>query len=298
MLILRKFTFWLALAGLASVTLLTLRMRASLQEPVSPPPVSPALKPFPKSIGASGLVESLRENTAVGVPQAGLVRELHVKVWSRVKAGDILLALDDRDLAAARSPLEAQVRVAEAQLARLQDQLSRWQAVADARVLARDDVRNRELDVRVAEAQLDAARAALAQNTLLRERLVVRAPIDGTVLQVNVRVGESLVPGSATPPLVLGNIDEVQVRADVDEQLAPRVREGAKAVGYIKGAPAEAIPLTFVRVEPYVIPKRSLTGASIERVDTRVLQVIYRFPVSPDRRIYVGQQLDVFIEEP
>lgn len=298
MLILRKLTFWLALAGLASVTVLTLRMRASLQEPVTPPPVAPALKPFPRAIGASGLVESLRENTAVGVPQGGLVREIHVKVWSRVKEGDILLALDDRDLAAARGPLEAQVRVAEAQLARLRDQLSRWQAVSDARVLARDDVRNRELDVQVAEAQLEAARAAVAQNALLRERLLIRAPIDGTVLQVNARAGEALLPGAATPPLVLGNIDEVQVRADVDEQLAPRVTEGAKAVGFIKGAPGEAIPLTFVRIEPYVIPKRSLTGASIERVDTRVLQVIYRFPTTPDRRIYVGQQLDVFIEEP
>jgi hypothetical protein len=50
-------------------------------------------------------------------------------------------------------------------------------------------------------------------------------------------------------------------------------------------------------VEPYVTPKTSLTGSSSERVDTRVLQVIYRF----DRRAipaYVGQQVDVFIETP
>jgi hypothetical protein len=53
--------------------------------------------------------------------------------------------------------------------------------------------------------------------------------------------------------------------------------------------------LEFVRVEPYVLPKRSLTGESTERVDTRVLQVLYAF----DPRgfpVYVGQQMDVFVE--
>jgi HlyD family secretion protein len=55
------------------------------------------------------------------------------------------------------------------------------------------------------------------------------------------------------------------------------------------------IPLTFVRIEPYVVPKKSLTGENTERVDTRVLQIIYRFD-RPAFPIYAGQQVDVFIE--
>jgi hypothetical protein len=97
--------------------------------------------------------------------------------------------------------------------------------------------------------------------------------------------------------LVLGDIDEIQVRADVDEQVAPRVRTGARAAGYLKGDTSRPIAMEFVRIEPYVVPKRSLTGASTERVDTRVLQVIYRFPKTADRTVYVGQQLDLYIEE-
>ena len=57
------------------------------------------------------------------------------------------------------------------------------------------------------------------------------------------------------------------------------------------------MPLRFVRIEPYVVPKRSLTGDSLERVDTRVLQVIYEFQ-RPSFPIYVGQQVDVFIRRP
>ena len=53
--------------------------------------------------------------------------------------------------------------------------------------------------------------------------------------------------------------------------------------------------LQFVCFEPYVIPKVSLTGAPTERVDTRVLQVIYSFERG-DLPIYVGQQMDVYID--
>jgi hypothetical protein len=52
--------------------------------------------------------------------------------------------------------------------------------------------------------------------------------------------------------------------------------------------------LSFVRVEPFVVPKRSLTGENTERVDTRVLQVIYAVE-SAETTLYVGQQVDVFI---
>jgi HlyD family secretion protein len=59
--------------------------------------------------------------------------------------------------------------------------------------------------------------------------------------------------------------------------------------------PRSEYQLRFVRVEPYVVPKKSLTGENTERVDTRVLQVIYAVE-NPDPPLYVGQQLDVFIQ--
>ncbi len=68
-------------------------------------------------------------------------------------------------------------------------------------------------------------------------------------------------------------------------------------MAYPKNNTSIAIPLKFERVEPYVLPKLSLTGASNERVDTRVLQVIYSFEQPKDYYIYVGQQVDVFIEK-
>jgi hypothetical protein len=56
-----------------------------------------------------------------------------------------------------------------------------------------------------------------------------------------------------------------------------------------------SVDLAFVRVDPYVVPKRSLTGDTSERVDTRVLQVIYGFDPSA-LQVFVGQQMDVFVD--
>jgi hypothetical protein len=128
------------------------------------------------------------------------------------------------------------------------------------------------------------------------ERSTVRAPLDAAVLQVKLRVGEFAPAGpTSTPLIVLGRVKPLHVRVDVDEQEAWRVCGGAPATGHIRGNTQVKTPLAFVRFEPYVTPKKSLTGDNTERVDTRVLQVIYRVE-SDDVPLYVGQQLDVFIE--
>jgi HlyD family secretion protein len=92
----------------------------------------------------------------------------------------------------------------------------------------------------------------------------------------------------------MGEVVQLHVRVDIDENDAWRVQPGGKAEAVERGNSSRRAALEFVRFEPYVIPKKSLTGDSTERVDTRVLQAIYRFT---DRRgpLYVGQQMDIFI---
>jgi HlyD family secretion protein len=172
---------------------------------------------------------------------------------------------------------QARVRTAEMELARLR--AGTWKP-----------------DIQIAEAQVAAAAAAVARVKTELERLVVRAPKDGQVLQVNVRTGEFAQAGTATTPLMLfGNTDVLHVRVDVDENDAWRVKAGAKARASLRGNSQMSTDAMFVRFEPYVVPKRSLTGDSSERVDTRVLQLIYSIKAT-DFPVYVGQQMDVFID--
>jgi len=140
------------------------------------------------------------------------------------------------------------------------------------------------------------AQSQVAQSRVRCERLTVVAPRAGEILQVNVRPGEYASTSPKAAVMVLGDVEHLQVRADVDEQNATRLQAGQMATAFLKGDTTDPIPLQFVRIEPYVVPKVSLTGASTERVDTRVLQVIYSFERPKDRAIYVGQQVDLYVK--
>lgn len=307
-LIVRYLTIAVAVAGVFGMSQVLQQIRAQ-DNGIPPPPVKPPEKPPGTRLAATGIIEAREENVAIGTPIPGLVTQVLVKVSQQVDKGAPLLQLDDRELQAqllqakaAVAVNQAQVGVAQAQLGKAQDNLDRLKSIPDQRAISQDDLRNRTNDVKVAEAQLasseaqsKAAQAEVEQIRLLMERLTIRAPRPGTILQVNIREGEYASIQNRLAPMILGDLDKLQVRADVDEQNAVRVRKGDAAIAYVKGDSEHGYPLKFVRIEPFVIPKQSLTGASTERVDTRVLQIIYELSVPEGTRLYVGQQVDVMI---
>jgi multidrug resistance efflux pump len=238
-----------------------------------------------------------------------LITNVFVAVGDQVEQQAPLFQLDDRDLQAqlltrraAIPPLEAQI---EEQRYRIDDLATQWRrlkSVHDQRAVSEDDLKRAWYALEVAkrgrqrlEANLKQAIAQRDEISLLLDRLTVRAPRNGTVLQINVRAGEYAALNSAEPLMLLGDTQQLQVRADIDEINAPLVAPQAPGTASLKSMANMKFPLTFVRIEPYVVPKKSLTGDNAERVDTRVLQIIYRFD-RPPFPVYAGQQVDVFIE--
>lgn len=306
--ILNRFSVWLAVGGvmLAIWTVLT----AGKQPPMPTPLVEPPHSPYGSTVAATGIIEAVNENVRIGPPAPGLVTKVHIAVGHRVNEGDPLLQLDDRDLRAqlvarqaAIPPAQAQVEEQRYRIGDLETQLKRLQAVRDSRAVSEDDVKRTWYALEMAKRALSRFDATLKQvvaqrdeTQILLDRLTVRAPRPGTVLQVNVRAGEyALTTGASEPLMLLGDMQQLQVRAEVDEVNAPLVIPQRPGIAYLKGNTDHAIPLSFVRVEPYIVPKKSLTGDNSERVDTRVLQIIYRFE-RPPFPVYAGQQVDVFID--
>ena len=305
--IFRRLSFWLALFGvlLTIATLWGASDRPLPPEPMEPPPANP----YQQTVGAAGIIEAVHENVRIAPPISGLVTKVHVRVADTVKKGEPLFQLDDRELLAmlqtridSLPPAVARIAEQEIRLRDAQDQLRRLRSVEDRRAVSEDDVQKKWHEVEGAKRSLLRARADLKlarterdEVRALLERLTVRAPRHGTILQVNIREGEYATVNPVDALILLGDTETLQVRADIDEVNAPLVEPGSPAVAYVKGFTDKAIPLTFVRIEPYIVPKRSLTGDNRERVDTRVLQVIYGFK-RPPFPVYVGQQVDVFIE--
>lgn len=276
--------------------------------PPSPPPVST----YGQVVAAEGLVEASSENISIGTSISEVVTEVPAVVGQKVKAGDPLFRLDDRQLQADLRARQADLRVAETQVkvdAALSDnskqQLDFAETLVDKRAISSEELANRRHAADAAQARLEAAEAQVTSATAQVKsvetqiaRSTVRAPIDGEVLQVKIHVGE-YAPAGVTPTalVLLGRLNPLNIRVDVDEHEAWRVLPGAKATANVRGNSNLKTPLSFVRFEPYVVPKRSLTGDSTERVDTRVLQVIYRVEDN-SLPLFVGQQMDVFIQAP
>jgi multidrug efflux pump subunit AcrA (membrane-fusion protein) len=295
----------LAMAGLGvmAYTVIAGDKAYPVAEPLSPPPTTP----YANTVAGAGLVEASSENIVVGTPLPGTVERVAVKAGERVAKGALLFVLDQRQAQAEVLSREAALTVAEkrvpearALLAEAEFQFNQVRGLDDNRAVSREEVQRRETALATArarlasaEAAIAAARAELAAARTALERLTVRAPLAGEILKVNVRPGEYLAGGSA--PLVLGETRLLHVRVDIDENEAWRVLNGAHARGSLKGNAAIATDLKWVRAEPLVVPKKSLTGDSSERVDTRVLQVLFSFERG-QLPIYVGQQMDVFVD--
>ena len=308
----KRLFFWFLLAaavvGAVSAVRLVLAQRKSL--PGAELLAEPPRAPFASSIGARGLVESVDENVHISPALPALVAKVPVQVGDEVKAGDVLIEQDTREARAIIAAQEAeiaalttQVKEAEVTLAEKRDMWTRVEKLIATKVASDEEKQKTLFAAQAAEAQLASMKARIASADAMLSRmkvqldlLTIRAPRAGRILQVNTRAGEYADNKSRDPLILLGHVEKLQLRADVDEDNASRVTAGMTAIAYIKGRRDIKIPLTFIRIEPYILPKKSLTGESSERVDTRVLQIIYRFDRPSGASVYVGQQMDVFLD--
>lgn len=160
-------------------------------------------------------------------------------------------------------------------------------------------------DIRNQEYQAAAANRAYQASGALLERYTVRAPVDGVVLSVNTALGSYVSPQGvydsytqgAAPALVMGSgAEQLDVRCYIDEILIARLPPPDRIVAQmsVRGTNIK-LPLQFVRVQPYVSPKIALSSERQERVDLRVLPVIFRFQRPAGVRLYPGQLVDVYV---
>ena len=302
----------LAVIGLlvAGFYIFAIQPDRAVTDPDANPPRAPQALANAARVAGSGVVEPSSELVRIGTALSGLVTDLRVQPGDFVDKGQPLFTVDDR---AARSQLaeanasiaQARAAIAEASAARdtARAQLALFRNVDDPAAISRSEVIRAEGEaeaaaerLRVAQAQLNAAQARAGTARTEIGRLTVRAPMAGQILAVNIRPGEfvSTQGGNSEPFIEMGETRPLHVRIDVDEEQASRVAFGKDATISPRGAAQTRVSAQFVRAEPLVVPKRSLTNSAAERVDVRVLQVIYALPQTTDA-FRVGQQVDAFI---
>lgn len=160
-------------------------------------------------------------------------------------------------------------------------------------------------DIQNQENEYIALSKAAQSSMALLDKYIVRAPEDGIVLSIQTTVGSLISPQGTynsytqglSPIMVMGGDTEfLQIRSYVDEILINKLPAPSEIAGqmFIRGTNIK-IPLEFVRIQPYVSPKIELSNQRIEKVDVRVLPIIFKFTKSKEMNIYPGQLVDVYI---
>jgi RND family efflux transporter MFP subunit len=283
-------------------------IKANQSKPMVSANVTPSTKPADlPMVAGSGVVEPSSELIQISPQVPGIISEVLVKVNQEVKMGDVLFRLDCRELKAQQKSRQAQLALAQKniELSRVdvqekKDKLDRYLKIKDARAVVQEELSARQFAYENSKSRLEVAKSQWQENKAFLDEIEtaislreVKSPIDGTILQVKARLGQFAPANILSEALMtIGNLNPLYIRVDIDEADINRIDFQAKAMANTRGSHTQK-QASFIRVEPLVVPKKSLTNALNERVDTRVLQVIYA--LEDQKQIFVGQQVDVFI---
>ncbi|MDP3532190.1 MAG: efflux RND transporter periplasmic adaptor subunit [Alphaproteobacteria bacterium] len=305
---LHRVLFIIAFIGLSAGALMSIK--DTQPQPISQPVVAPSFSPYKNFIAGSGIIEAQTDNIKIGSLLTGVVDEVFVDVGHHVQKGDKLFRLDARQVLADIDIKKTQLMEAQANLRHakttFQDAKDKFDLVKNIEnngsiskeeyIIRRNNLMIADTNLKISEAVVKTNEAHLKASRLNLELLTITSPMECIILQVNVHPGE-FVANDLNPLVLIAGGTKYHIRVDIDENDAWRFKEKTDAIAYLRGNNELKIPLHFEYLEPYVVPKRNLTGGSSERVDVRVLQPLYSFDPKLIQT-YIGQQVDVYIEVP
>lgn len=293
------------LAGVASVII--------YNEKIKPEhPLTVSYNPYEKGIYATGIVESHQptgQNVNIYPQVSGEITAVFAREGEHLKRGEPILKLDDSIQKELVAKDAAQIRYQQASLINLRQQLekTRKSYLIDTKSISKNALDNAINAVRIQIENVQIAKKQYAADLALLDKYTVRAPIDGVILRVGVAVGDYGSPlgrfdtyTQAMLPVIEMGITKpfLEVRCFIDEILVPTLPSSShlEATMFVRGISNRGIPLEFIKIQPYLIPNIQLSNERTERVDVRVLPVIFKFTKPEDINIFPGQLVDIYIK--
>jgi multidrug resistance efflux pump len=152
-------------------------------------------------------------------------------------------------------------------------------------------------EVEAARARVQEAEAALELAEIALDKMELRAPIDGQILDVSVKPGEIAQAGAGAPAVVLADPSKLRVRAFIEEIDAPRIERGAKASVVADGLPQRQFAAQVASLGPQMKPKTLSSGLSTELFDTKVREVVLDLDESQHSSgLIIGLRVDVLVD--
>jgi RND family efflux transporter MFP subunit len=185
--------------------------------------VSVRLVRLPLSESAVGTIRAVHE-TSIGSKLLARVVDVNLKAGQKVKAGDVLLRLDDTDLRAKLQQAKAAVTAAEAAQAQAALEENRYGELVKSHAVSQQEYDKIRTVLQTADADLQRVREALNEVQATLDWATVRAPIDGTVIDKKVDTGDMVTPGQML--VTLFDPKRMQLVASVRESLTRNLQVG------------------------------------------------------------------------
>lgn len=305
-----KVLFIIAILGVAFGFLSILIYRENIKTQA---PVGVSYNPYKSGIYATGIVESYQANGSdinIFPEVSGRVTQIFVKDGQTIKKDTPILAIDDsvqREIVARDF---SQISYAKASLRNVQQQLDKIQKSyqLDPKSISKNTLDNAVNAVVIADENLKVSINQFKSDKALLDKYIIRATVDGMIFRVVAATGSYISPQGSYDTYTQGFIPTVQmgivtpylqVRCYLDEILVPRLPLPNKmhATMFIRGLQNRSVPLEYVSTQPFTIPNIELSDQRNERVDVRVLPIIFRFKRPTDINVFPGQLVDIYIRE-
>lgn len=187
---------------------------------------------LPLSESAVGTIRAVHE-TSIGSKLLARVMEVNLKAGQKVREGDVLVRLDDTDLRAKLQQSQAAVASAEAVRAQVAADEKRYAQLVKSRTISQQDYDKSVSALRMADADLQRARAAVNEVQAALDWATIRAPMDAVVIDKKVDVGDMVTPGQML--VTLFDPKRMQLVATVRESLTHRLQIGQQIGVQIEG---------------------------------------------------------------
>ena len=220
-----------------------------------------------------------RSRAAVGAKIIGRVVELPVDEGDTIATGDIIAVLDSEDLQASVNLAEASLNEARARLADAEREFARQADLVEDQLTSQALYDAAGTQREVALAQVGTAEARLNATEAQLDYTVVRAPIDGVVIERNIEVGEMVAPGGFTSQQSTGSIVRIadpaslEVEADINESYIARLQLGQRASIRVDAVPDFDYSGSLRQIVPTADRQRAVVQVkvSIDNIDARLV---------------------------
>jgi multidrug resistance efflux pump len=178
-----------------------------------------------------------------------------------------------------------------------------WRSTVDALTAAAEALKARmalteapprDVEIRIDQAHVQAAKAHVDQANVQWKRAKLLAPIRGQILKVDARVGEIAGPNSPHPAVIMADTTRFRLRAFLEESDAPRVEVGMPAHAVADGLPDHEFPGRVGRISPRMERKELWSDQPTERYDTKSREIW--IDLEGGKELVVGLRMDATID--